>query len=116
GHVSRVAQVGMQQESGSGSVVVYQTTVAIDERLEGLKPDMSAEVTILADDTAETTVLAPLHAVVPARQRRGHGICFVQTPEGPEERDVLVGRFDERMIEVRSGLEDGDELLLDPRP
>src|SRR5581483_9058996 len=41
--------------------------------------------------------------------------CFVMTPTGPEGREVELGLSDEKFIEVKSGLNEGDEIILNPR-
>ena len=50
-HVKSVATVASQQDWLSADVKVYQTMISIDESLDGLKPGMSAEVTIFTDAT-----------------------------------------------------------------
>ena len=34
--------------------------------------------------------------------------------DGPEARDVHLGSSDEQLVEVRDGLEEGDQIVLDP--
>jgi hypothetical protein len=43
--------------------------------------------------------------------------CFVVGPDGqPERRDVVVGMSNQRLVEVKSGLEEGDKVVLNPAP
>ena len=37
------------------------------------------------------------------------------TPDGPRERDVKLGLANDRMVEVLSGLEEGDKLIENPK-
>ncbi len=46
GHIKTVDTVASQQDWFASDVKVYKTMVSIDEPMEGLKPGMSAEVTI----------------------------------------------------------------------
>ena len=84
GHVKTVGTVASQQDWMSADVKVYQTMIAIDESLDGLKPGMSAEVTIHVESAGEHVLTVPIQAIVggaelgrPARcsfpRRKGRG-------------------------------------------
>ncbi len=115
GHVKSVATVAAQQDWSSSDVKVYQAMVAIDESLEGLKPGMSAEVTIHVEATNEAVMTVPIQAVFGGAELGINRKVFVLTPEGPQERDVLIGLSNEKMVEVRNGLKEGEEVVLNPR-
>jgi HlyD family secretion protein len=116
GHVKSVATVASQQDWMSADVKVYQTFVAIDESVDGLKPGMSAEVTIDIDATDEPVLALPLQAVVGGAELGPKRKVFVKTPTGAvEEREIVVGLSNEKMVEVRSGLIVGDEVVVNPR-
>ena len=40
---------------------------------------------------------------------------FVSTPEGPREREITIGLSNETAVEVKDGLSDGDEVVLNPK-
>jgi hypothetical protein len=43
--------------------------------------------------------------------------CFVLGANGqPEMRDIVVGLSNERLVEVRSGLAEGEQVVLNPQP
>jgi multidrug efflux pump subunit AcrA (membrane-fusion protein) len=115
GHVRSVAAVSSMQDWSSSDVKVYQTLVTIDELPEGLKPDMSAEVTIQVDPPKEPVLCVPLQAVVGGTEGADKRKVFVLTPDGPQEREVTLGLFNEKMVEVKSGLAEGDEVVLNPK-
>jgi hypothetical protein len=115
GHVKTVATVAAQQDWSSSDVKVYQTMVSIDESLENLKPGMSAEVTIHVDATDEAVMTVPVQAVFGGAELGVNRKVFVQSAEGPKERDVLIGLSNEKMVEVRGGLKEGEEVVLNPR-
>lgn len=115
GHVTLVATVASQADWMSSDVKVYQTMVAIDEAVEGLRPGMSAQVTIYTDARAEDVVAVPIQAIVGAADLGKKRKCFVMTPHGPEEREVVIGISNETMAEVKSGLEEGEVVVLNPR-
>ena len=39
----------------------------------------------------------------------------MNTPEGPQDREVVIGLSNEKLAEVKSGLEEGDQVVLNPR-
>jgi multidrug efflux pump subunit AcrA (membrane-fusion protein) len=115
GHVKSVATVASQQDWMSADVKVYSTYVTIDESVDGLKTGMSAEVTILIDGAEEEVLAIPLQAIVGGTEMGPQRKCYVKTPEGPKERNITVGLSNEKMAEVRSGLQPGEEVVLNPR-
>jgi hypothetical protein len=115
GHVKTVATVAAKQDWNSADVKVYQTMVAIDESLDGLKPDMSAEVTIHIDSTDHPVLTVPLQAVIGGAELGRTRKVFVMEGEAPRERDVVVGLSNEKVVEVKEGLKEGEEVVLNPK-
>ena len=87
---------------------VYPTMVRIDGVHDWLRPGMSAEVVILID-TLEDVVYIPIQAVSYFGEDQ---VCYVVKGGKAERRFITVGSFTEDYIEVRSGLEEGEEVLL----
>jgi multidrug efflux pump subunit AcrA (membrane-fusion protein) len=115
GHVRSVAAVSSMQDWSSSDVKVYQTLVTIDDPVAGLKPDMSAEVTIQVDPPKEPVLCVPLQAVAGGAESADKRKVYVMTPAGPQEREVTLGLFNDKMVEVRTGLAEGDEVVLNPK-
>ncbi|MBL7187639.1 MAG: efflux RND transporter periplasmic adaptor subunit [Phycisphaerae bacterium] len=88
---------------------LYETTVAIKETYEWLKPGMTAELEIYIEDL-ENIVFVPMQAVT---AHQGKRVCYLASGE---RRAVETGEFNEMYIEIKSGLNEGDEVLLDLRP
>jgi multidrug efflux pump subunit AcrA (membrane-fusion protein) len=89
----------------------YATIVKIDGQPSGLKPGMTAEVTILADHLKDVLTV-PVQCVV---EQADEFYCWVETPGGPERRPVILGASNNRMIEVKDGVLEGELALLNPR-
>jgi multidrug efflux pump subunit AcrA (membrane-fusion protein) len=117
GHVRTVATVPSQTDYYSTDVKVYPTIVSIDEKIEGLglKPGMSAEVTILAGNKLENVLTAPVQAILGSAAMGKFRTCYVLTPDGPVEREIEVGLSNEKMVEIKAGLKEGDEVIVNPR-
>lgn len=115
GHIKSVATVAAQQDWMSADIKNYQTMVAIDESLEGLKPGMSAEVTIHVESTKDHVLTVPIQAVFGGVELGRQRKLFVHTPEGPKEREVTIGLANEKIVEIKDGLQEGDTVILNPK-
>ncbi len=114
GHVRTVATVASSDNFVS-DVKVYSTVVAIDDQVPGLKPGMSAEVTIHVSNTIENVLTIPVQAVIGGAESGRTRKVIVMTADGPVEREVQLGLSNEKMAEVRSGLEAGDQVVVNPK-
>lgn len=116
GTVERIAN---QPEAGSffsASVKEYATIVKINSEggdTYNLKPGMSAQVEILVENLPDVLTV-PVQAVV---EQQGRFYCWVEVPdeEKPERRLVLLGSTNDKVIEIKDGLNEGDQVLLNPR-
>jgi len=115
GHIESVATVSAQQDFMAADVKVYTTKVRIDDVVEGLKPGMSAKVTITVGDALEHVLTVPIQAIIGSAEMGGHRKCFVMTKEGPEEREIVVGQSNNRIAEIKQGLSEGEEVVLNPK-
>jgi HlyD family secretion protein len=87
---------------------VYLTTIAVDGTHEWVKPGMSAKVEILVKNLGDV-LYVPVQAISPGN---GKQICYVAHGFKPEQRAVEVGEFNDEFIEVKSGLKEGERVLL----
>lgn len=115
GRVKQVANVAAKPDWNSADVKVYPCLVAIEDELEGLRPDMSAEVTIFTDPPREQALIVPVQAIVGTAQQGKYRKCYVQTPDGVQEREVVIGLNNNTHAEVKSGLSEGDLVIVNPR-
>lgn len=113
GHVKHVDEVASQSDWLTSDVRVYRTLVSIDESLPDLKPGMSASVTIYTDTKAEDVLAIPVQAVL-GNTQNGF-FCFTLTPDGPIEKAIKLGVSNEKMIEIKDGLNEGDVVVLNPK-
>ena len=114
GHVRQIANVPLMIDWRLTDTKVYQTVVTIDELPRDLKPGMTADVTIFPERTLDHVLTVPVEALV---QRVKHGEankCYVLTDEGPEPREVMLGANNDAVVEVKDGIHEGDEVVLNP--
>ena len=117
GRVRTLATMPSQTDFLSSDVKVYQTMVSIDSvsKKDNLKPGMSAEVTILAEDIGEVLVI-PIQSVVGNVAMGDKRKCFVLDAQGyPQERDIEVGKSNDKHVEVKSGIKEGEIVVMNPR-
>jgi HlyD family secretion protein len=115
GRVKAVDSVAGQQDWFAADVKLYKTVVSIDERVDGLKPGMSAEVTIFAEESADEVLVVPVQAVVGTVSLGAKPQVFVVGANGqPEVRDVVLGMSNQRLVEVAAGLREGEKVVLNP--
>jgi HlyD family secretion protein len=91
----------------------YVTIVEVDDLPPeaGLKPGMTAEVKVKAGELFDV-LLVPVQAVT---QTQGEHCSYVLGRKGVERRQVVVGDNNEKFVEIKSGLEEGERVTLDAR-
>lgn len=87
---------------------VYPTTVKIKGVYEWLKPGMSAQVEIFVNELKDV-IYVPIQAVFPIN---GKQYCFLAKGIKPQQCEVQVGEFNDEFIEIKSGINVGDRVLL----
>ncbi|MHC4404468.1 MAG: efflux RND transporter periplasmic adaptor subunit [Planctomycetota bacterium] len=126
GHVLSIANQPEQTGWFTANVKEYATIVRIDKEVKetesgeiveieeqptGLKPGMTAEVEIRVADLKDVLML-PVATVV---ENRGKFFCWVNTPNGPERRPLVLGMSNDEYVEVKDGVKARDEVILNPR-
>jgi len=125
-HVRTVAAVASQADAFASDVKLYQTIVLIDYEVladgtkrrienEQLKPDMTAEVTITVDTAKDPVLTVPVQAVIGGTEMGAKREVFVKTPTGFDRREVKLGLYNEKSVEIREGLSENDEVVLNPK-
>jgi multidrug efflux pump subunit AcrA (membrane-fusion protein) len=126
GHVRMKATVASQADSWVSDVKLYQTLVMVDSEVlpdgtrksiqtEELTPDMTAEVQITVDTSKDPVLTVPVQAVIGGTELAAKREVFVKTPTGFDRRQVTLGIYNEKVVEIRDGLTEGDEVVLNPK-
>ncbi|MBI5801460.1 MAG: efflux RND transporter periplasmic adaptor subunit [Verrucomicrobia bacterium] len=87
---------------------VYTTEVWINESLSDIKPGVSGRAEIVVTNLLQVLTI-PIQAVTTVK---GQQVCYVRRGEQDVTVPVEVGLFNDRMIEIRKGLNEGDRVLL----
>lgn len=89
---------------------VYETIVKIEQKVNQLKPGLTAVVDIHVD-YIENVLRVPVQALV---QIKDSTWCYVQSGQGIQRVDVRVGRTNDKFVEIHEGLQEGDRVVLNP--
>ncbi len=92
----------------NSDVKMYTTLVSIDGYNSALRPGMTAEVTILIAQL-DDVLFVPVQSVI---QAQGKDYVYVLTPEGPVRKQITLGITNQKVIEVKEGLKEGDEVAM----
>jgi HlyD family secretion protein len=114
GHVKMVASVASSTDWMSSDVKVYQTLITIDEHVDDLRPNMSAEVTMKLDERKNVLRL-PVQAVLDSGGKR---FCYIKKGESIEKKTVRTGLNNYKFVEVMqegSEVKEGDLVVLNAR-
>src|SRR5262249_26287719 len=112
-----VTSVGTVADSDSpwsrGGIKEDLTVVKIEDlpEQEGLLPGMSASVAIKVNHIPDVLIV-PVQAVT---QRGNQYIAYVKVGARIERREVTVGENNEKFIEIKDGVVEGEQLLMDAR-
>ncbi|MBD5779126.1 efflux RND transporter periplasmic adaptor subunit [Pelagicoccus sp. NFK12] len=111
GRVTKIAILPDQQSSfGNSNLKVYDTEIVIEDKLPDVKPGVSAKAEIVITNLQDV-ITVPIQCVTTIK---GQQVCFVKGIGGPKPVEVEIGLFNNKYIEIVSGLEEGDRVLLSP--
>jgi HlyD family secretion protein len=110
GQVLKKAPMADPEEWLNPDLKVYSTDVKIDGMHEQLKTGMTARVEIIIE-ALKDVISVPIQSVVNVEGRK---VCYVASPVGPQQRQVETGAFNDNFVEIKNGLSEREEVLLNP--
>ena len=88
----------------------YDVVGQINDKYDGfLRPEMTASVMIFLD-ARQNVLSVPVRAL---KRERGKNVGFVLTNGPPQAMEVKAGWKDSQWVEILSGLEEGQTVLLE---
>ena len=95
------------------NVVDYDVVVRISDKYDGLlRPEMTSSVTIFLEAKANVLTV-PVKAL---KREGGKSVVYVLANGQPRAKEVKVGWRDSQWVEILSGLEEGQTVLLEAPP
>ena len=110
GEVLKKAPLAEPQRFLNPDLKVYPTDVSIDGTHDSIKTGMSGKVEILIDELTDV-LYVPIQSVVTVDEKE---LCYVKAGGREEKREVVTGLFNDDFVEIKSGLTQGEKVLLDP--
>lgn len=110
GTVQSIAVLPDQGGWRGSDTKVYETIVTIDTEVSQIKPGMTA-VCDIEIETIDDAVLVPIQSVVQRDKQ-----TWVLTRRGDQValREVSVGRENDSLVQILHGLEEGEQVALNP--
>jgi len=88
---------------------VYSTDIGIDGTHDALKTGMTGKVTVIIDKLQDV-LYVPIQSVVTVEDKK---ICYIAGSPA-QKREVETGLFNDNFVEIKSGLVEGEKVLLNP--
>ncbi len=108
GKVTRVGTLARASADRPFEDKRFDLIVELDPTGADLRPEMTARADIVVG-TRTDVLLVPVNAVF---EQQGAMVCHVVRPLGIETRQVELGESNDVMVEIVSGLSDGDQVTL----
>jgi len=88
---------------------VYSTDIGIHGTHDALKTGMTGKVTVIIDKLRDV-LYVPIQSVVTVEDKK---VCYVAGSPAVK-REVETGLFNDNFVEIKSGLAEGEKVLLNP--
>ena len=108
----RVAELALMPDSSSSrytpNLKVYPSTIHIEGIHPWLKPGMNAKVEIIVDQLSDV-VFVPVQSVEVEQDKH---FCYIRSGAKLERRSIQTGVFNDEFIEIKDGLQPGDQVAI----
>ena len=109
GKVLKKAPLADQTDFLNPDLKVYTTDIGIDGTHDSLKTGMTGKVTIIINKLQDV-LYVPIQSVVTIEDKK---VCYVAGSPA-QRREVVTGLFNDNFVEIKSGLTEGEKVLLNP--
>ncbi len=114
GEVDSVSSVPSSTSSFSRDIKEYDAVIKIlddPEKVNKLRPGLTATIEVLVE-RRDNILQIPVQTVVTVGAKQ---FVFVVSGKSVERKAIAIGQTNERMIEIVSGLNEGDQVVMNPR-
>jgi len=109
GKVLKKAPLANPDDFLNPDLKVYTTDVSIDGTNDALKTGMTGKVEVTVDELHDV-LYVPIQSVVSEGEIK---VCYIVGSRS-QKREVQTGLFNDNFVEIKSGLSEGEEVLLNP--
>jgi len=109
GRVLKKAPLADAEDWLNPDLKVYTTDIGIDGTDNALKTGMTGKVTIIIDKLQDV-LYVPIQSVVTVEDKK---VCYVAGSPA-QKREVETGLFNDNFVQIKSGLTEGEKVLLNP--
>jgi RND family efflux transporter MFP subunit len=109
GRVLKKAPLADAEDWLNPDLKVYSTDIVIDGMHDSLKTGMTGRVTIIIDKLQDV-LYVPIQSVVTIEDKK---VCYVAGSPA-QKREVETGLFNDNFVQIKSGLAEGEKVLLNP--
>ncbi len=110
GKVLKKAPLAEPQRWLNPDLKVYPTDISIDGTHDFLKTGMTGKVEVTIDELHDV-LYVPIQSVITVGEKE---MCYVMASSHAEKREVETGLFNDDFVEIKSGLTEGEKVLLNP--
>ena len=114
GVISYVSSVPMAGRWPNMDLKEYEAEIKLTDEAEvinSLRPGLTAQVEILVENR-ENVLQVPLQAVLAVADKQ---MAYVLTDRGTERRDLVVGPSNQSHVEIKSGVQAGELVVMNAR-
>ena len=114
GIISNVSSVPLPGRFPNMDLKEYETEIKLidePEVINKLRPGLTAQVEILVENR-EDVLQVPLQAVLAVSDKQ---IAYVLKNQTVERRDLIVGQSNQSFVEIKSGIEPGELVVMNAR-
>jgi HlyD family secretion protein len=110
----RISKIAVMPDSQSRwlnpDLRVYNAEVLVEDDSGAFRPGMSCEAEVIIERFSDA-LYVPVESVLLVK---GKPTVYMQTPGGPRRQEVEVGLHNNKMCRIKSGLQEGDPVMLYP--
>jgi multidrug efflux pump subunit AcrA (membrane-fusion protein) len=115
GQVRQIARVASQEDWIRADVKVYPVVVALENKASVLRPGLSTSISLATGKELASALAIPVSAVLHRPALKTRHSCLVLASGRIQEREIVVSLGNETMVEVKSGLKEDEEVIVNPQ-
>ena len=115
GSVKSISPVAVTNMTSNGNETVVEVVVEVDGAGDVLKPGLNVTCEISTINKKDA-LLAPMEAITPDKDDNNIVFVINESTKTMSQTKVTVGMNSDMSVEILDGLQEGDLVVLDPRP